>query len=101
MSGPLSTGAIYDAIMSLEREADFRWNVGGRGNCDRYRDLQRTVHEALAEYHALSEALPRLRELKAEADRAYDRYVTRIEDREPDCCSCHISAPCRFCVTEV
>lgn len=92
----LSTDAIYDAISSLEREANFRWNVGGRGNLDRYRDLQRTMRDAMTEYQALSEALPRLRALKVAADREYDRYVTR----EPECCSCHISAPCGYCTRQ-
>lgn len=93
----LSLNAIYSAITSLERECNFRWNVGGRDNIDRYRDLQRIMKDAMAEYRLLSEAMPRLRELKKAADREYDRYVTRFEDREPECCSCHISAPCSFC----
>lgn len=92
----LSINAIYYAISSLEREANFRWNVGGRDNLDRYRDLQNIMRDAMAEYHALSEALPRLRSLKAAADREYDNYVTR----ERECCSCHISAPCGYCTRE-
>lgn len=96
----LSLDAIYYAINSLERECNFRWNVGGRDNLDRYRDLQRIMKDAMAEYRLLSEAMPRLRELKSAADREYDRYVTRFEDREPECCSCHISAPCGFCTRE-
>lgn len=92
----LSTNAIYDAISSLESEANFRWNVGGRVNLERYRDLQRVIRNAMAEYRALSEALPRLRDLKAAADREYDRYVTR----GPDGCSCHLSAPCGYCTRE-
>lgn len=92
----LSTNAIYYAISSLEREANFRWNVGGRDNLDRYRDLQSIMREAMAEYRALSDALPRLRDLKAAADREYDSYVTR----ERECCSCQISAPCGYCTRE-
>lgn len=92
----LSTNAIYDAISSLESEANYRWNVGGRNNLDRYRDLQRIMRKAMAEYRALSEALPRLRDLKAAADREYDRYVTH----EPEGCSCHLSAPCSYCTRE-
>ena len=92
----LSINAIWDAIEALEREADFRWNVGGSGNFERYRDLKRDAKRAMVEYRQLSEALPRLRGLMAEADRQYDHYVTR----EPVCCSCHISAPCSFCTCE-
>ena len=92
----LSTGHIYDAIMELQREANFRRNIGGRNNYDRARDLDRIYSEAMAEQRALSDALPRLKALKAEADRAYDRYVTR----GPECCSCHISAPCGYCTSQ-
>ena len=92
----LSTNNIWYAIQALEREAQFRWNVGGRDNIDRYRELQDTIKRANAEYSALSTALPRLRDLKTAADRAYDAYVTR----EPECCSCHISAPCGWCTSQ-
>lgn len=92
----LSISAIYDAITSLDRECNFRWNVGGRDNLDRYRALQRIMKDAMAEYRLLSEALPRLRDLKSAADREYDSYVTR----ERECCSCHISAPCGFCTSQ-
>jgi len=92
----LSTSAIYDAISSLEREANYRWNVGGSSNLERYRDLNHIVKNAMAEYNALSAAMPRLRSLKADADRQYDDYVTR----EPDCCSCHINPPCGYCTRD-
>jgi len=100
MGEGLTTDAIYDAIHALQRESDYRWDVGGRSNIDRYRDLKRMMNAAMAEYNALSAALPRLRALKAEADRSYDRRMTRYEDRAPECCSCHISAPCSFCVNQ-
>ena len=100
MGKGLSTGAIYDAINALQRESEYRLDVGGRNNINRYRDLQQMMNAAMAEFHALSTALPRLRALKVEADRAYDRYVTRYDDRAPECCSCHISAPCSFCVNQ-
>ena len=96
----LSTGAIYDAIASLEREASFRWNVGGRENLDRYRDLQRIMKDAQTELRALDGALPRLRALKAEADRQYDRYVTREPSWDEGGCSCHINPPCSYCTRE-
>lgn len=96
MSG-LSINAIYDAVACLEREINFRKNTGGNTNWERARDLERTYRDASAELRALSEALPRLRELKAAADRDYDRYVTR----EPEGCSCHINPPCSFCTREI
>ena len=91
-----STGAMYDAYNALEREADYRRMVGGRDNYDRAGDLDRIRRSAEAEYRQLSAALPRLTALGREADRAYDRYVTR----QPDCCSCHLSAPCSFCTNQ-
>jgi hypothetical protein len=95
----LSTNAIYDAIRCLEREADFRRNIGGNANYERARDLDRIRQQADAEYNRLSDAMPRLRSLKDEADRAYDRYVTR--EPSTDGCSCHLSAPCSYCTREV
>lgn len=92
----LSTNAIYEAISCLEREASFRRNTGGSTNWERARDLDRAYRDASAELRALSDAMPRLRALKAQADWQYDRYVTR----EPECCSCHINPPCSFCTSQ-
>lgn len=96
MAGNLSIGRIYDAISMLDREASFRRNAGGNANYERARDIERIAKDAMAEYCRLSDALPRLRALKAEADRDYDRYVTR----EPDGCSCHINPPCGYCTSQ-
>lgn len=92
----LSTNRIYEAISCLEREANFRRNIGGNDNWERARDLSRAFQDASQELRILSDALPRLRELKAEADRQYDRYVTRV----PEGCSCHISPPCSYCTRD-
>lgn len=100
MNDGLSIGDIYDAIRCLEREADFRRNIGGNPNYERARDLDRIRQRAETEYRRLSDAMPRLRSLKDEADRAYDRYVTRYPEPSSDGCSCHISPPCSFCTRE-
>ena len=92
----LSLSAIYDAISCLSREADFRRNMGNNTNYERARDLDRTRQEAEREYRLLADAMPRLRALKAEADKAYDKYV----ERGPDGCSCHINPPCSYCTRE-
>lgn len=96
----LSTNAIYDAVQCLEREANFRRNIGGNSNYERARDLVRISRDAQAELRKLSDAMPRLRELKDAADREYDRYVTRQRCEEFDGCSCHINPPCGFCTRE-
>lgn len=92
----LATGSIWSAIQCLEREAQFRRNIGNNSNYERARDLDHAYKQAMAEYRQLSDALPRLRSLKDAADREYDRYVTR----EPESCSCHISAPCGYCTSQ-
>ena len=92
----ISLNDIYFAIAALEREADFRRYVGNNSNYERARDLDHLRTSALRSYRELSEAMPRLRALKAEADRSYDRYVTR----EPEGCYCHISPPCGFCTSQ-
>lgn len=63
----LSIFEIFDAVQCLEREAIFRRNVGGIANLARADDLDHVRRRAEAQYRALSEALPRLRLLKAEA----------------------------------
>jgi hypothetical protein len=94
-----SLNNIYYAIYELDREAQFRRNLGGSSNYERARDLDRIRKDAIAVYNQLSEAMPRLRSLKVEADRSYDRYVTRPPLDEG--CSCHINAPCSFCTRAI
>jgi hypothetical protein len=75
----LRTNRIYDAIASLEHEAAFRRHVGGRSNLDHAKWLDLLREQAMGQYRQLSEAMPRLRSLSSEAERQYDRYVTRGE----------------------
>jgi len=96
MADTLSTSSIYDALSMLDREAGFRRNCGGNSNYERARDIERTAKDAMAEFHRLSDAMPRLRALKREADREYDQYVTR----GPEGCSCHINPPCGYCTSQ-
>lgn len=60
--------------------------------CDERERSLRDAERALA---TLERVWPKAKALLSEAERAYDRYVT--EDREPDGCSCHLSAPCSYC----
>lgn len=64
--------------------------------CD---DRERAIKDAERALAALERDWPRAKALLAEAGREYDRYVT--QDREPESCSCHLSAPCGFCMMQV
>lgn len=44
----------------------------------------------------LSSVWPKAQALIADAERSYDRYV----EREPESCSCHLSAPCSWCMSQ-
>lgn len=88
---------IWTAIRSLEAAAEKLYysatNVEQR---DRVRDFQFAAKRGMEAYNRLSSKLPRAMELLAASEREYDRYVTR----EPECCSCHINAPCGFCLAQ-
>lgn len=96
----LSINRIWEALAALEREAERQsWTAKTSEEWEQQRYIKRTAAEALAEYRILSEAMPRLRSLSAEAGRSYDRYVTRYREDEGGC-SCHISPPCSYCTRE-
>lgn len=96
----LSISRIWEALTALDREAERQsWTAKTSAEWERVRDIKRTATDALAEYRILSEAMPRLRSLSAEANRSYDRYVTRYREDEGGC-SCHINPPCSYCTRE-
>lgn len=39
---------------------------------------------------------------RTNSEHEYDRYAATgtLSDSDPDCCSCHISAPCSYCTRE-
>lgn len=88
----LRTSSIDSAISALERAANVIDNTSRRYEYSReYRQIARDAAKELA---AVNRELPRLLELKRNADRAYDAYVTR----EPDSCFCNAdNAPCSWC----
>lgn len=88
----ISTHSIDSAISALERAANVIDNTSRRYEYSReYRQIAR---DASKELSALNRELPRLLELKQNADRAYDAYVTR----ELDGCYCNAdNAPCNWC----
>lgn len=93
----IDTSAIWNAIHDARRGAELMKERRGIDAYERGRDMERSAAQAEAVMRKIDELLPRLLDLKADADRAYDRYVTSYV---PDCCSCHISAPCSFCTSE-
>lgn len=96
---PARIDEIYYAINSLDQAAERISYLGGVDNYDRAKELRRVAREAMLQYNAISAALPRLRALESAASREYDSYVTR--NREPESCTCFLSAPCSFCTSEV
>lgn len=99
MNLPYRIDEIYYAINSLDQAAERISYLGGVDNYDRAKEMRRVAGEAMRQYQAIADALPRLRALDAEASRQYDRYVT--SPREPEGCSCHLMAPCSYCTREV
>lgn len=96
----LSINRIWEALAVFEREADRQsWTAKTSAEWEQQRHIKRIAAEALAEYRILSEAMPRLRSLSAEAGRSYDRYVMQYREDEGGC-SCHISPPCSYCTRE-
>lgn len=99
MNLPYRIDEIYYAINSLDQAAERISYLGGVDNYDRAKEMRRVAGEAMRQYQAIADALPRLRALDAEASRQYDRYVT--SSREPEGCSCHLMAPCSYCTREI
>lgn len=61
-------------------------------------ERERALQEGERALQALYDVWPRAKALIQESERSYDRYVTR--DFEPESCSCHLSAPCSFCMAQ-
>lgn len=59
-------------------------------------EREQALKDAEKALDRLSAAWPRAQALIAEAATSYDNYVTR----EPECCSCHLSAPCSYCMSQ-
>ena len=59
-------------------------------------ERERALKDAERTLQRLSAVWPKAQALVADAERAYDRYV----EREPESCSCHLSAPCGYCMSQ-
>lgn len=93
----IDTSFIWSAISYARKGAELMKERRGVDAYERGRDMERSAAEAEAVLRKIDSLLPRLLDLKADADRAYDRFVTNYV---PEGCSCHLSAPCSFCTSQ-
>lgn len=70
----MNMSRIEDAINSLRRAASLLYDLG---RYDEAKHFEWIADEASKDFRKLSVEMPRLRDLKSAADRAYDAYVTR------------------------
>lgn len=88
--------------MSLAQKAENLKAAGMRCNCDldNWEPEASTGHSWVCRIHRAAVGMP---ERQKPVNSAYDAYVTARtscdDDWEPDCCSCHISAPCGYCIS--
>lgn len=59
-------------------------------------ERERALMDAEKALNQLYAVWPKAKALIAESARSYDRYV----EREPESCSCHLSAPCSYCMSQ-
>ncbi len=90
----VSASELDYALSALRRAANIMDNTN---RFDFAREFRMAARDAQKELDRLNSALPELMSLKRSADRAYDIRVTT--EREPECCSCHINAPCTYCTS--
>ena len=88
---------IECAVSNARRYANHLYNNARRADdYDAAKDAERVAAEGERALRMLSEQYSNLRSLKSAAERAYDEYVTNSRE----CCSCHISAPCDYCINK-
>jgi hypothetical protein len=105
MATDINLNVIDSALSDLARAAEtIRYTARGADAYDRARWMEQNAREAQKELSKLSALWPRIRGMLADADRAYDAYVTSPRrdygDDERTGCSCHLSAPCSFCTSQ-
>lgn len=59
-------------------------------------ERERALREAEHALGRLYAVWPKAQALIAQSALEYDRYV----EREPESCSCHLSAPCGYCISQ-
>jgi hypothetical protein len=85
--------AIRDALCAARDHSEGRYAPFGWAAI-------RRAEAAIREFDKLQGQWQRALTLMAEADRAYDRYVTSPElDGPGGSCSCHIMPPCSYCLS--
>jgi hypothetical protein len=87
----------FESVISDARQyAESLKRRGGADNYDAGRGIDADVVRARQTLNELYRRLPALLDLERSAHRAYDIYVTSQQDG----CSCHVSAPCNWCVNQ-
>lgn len=84
---------IRDGLRAVESLRTWVKGVDAYRTCDERERSLRAAEGALAK---LSAVWPRAQSLIGAAAREYDAYV----EREPEGCSCHLSAPCGYCMSQ-
>lgn len=92
----LETHNLERVIDFAQRYSEYLKDRGGIDSFERGRDVELAVELASQELRELQSQLPRLLELRASADLAYDRYV--LDGQQG--CTCHINPPCNWCVSQ-
>lgn len=91
---------IDGAISNLERLAEFYFNnTRGPDAYDNYKHYKLSAERAGKAMRQLDSVWSEFRSFQSTRAEAYDRYVT--SERGVESCSCHISAPCSYCMRKV
>ncbi len=92
----IDTHELWSAVYYTRRAAEMMRLRGGVDNYEQGREMEGVANRAEVALRKIDKKLPGLLRLQEAADRSYDRYVL---DGPSECCSCHIIAPCDFCIS--
>ena len=94
----MSLPSLWDlecAVSNARAYANRLYNTArGIDDYDRAREAEGVAQRGESAMRQLSSAWNEIKSTMAARDRAYDQYVTSRQE----CCSCHISAPCGYCI---
>jgi hypothetical protein len=96
MNARIDLSYIDSAISYLESAAEVVKSRNGVDAWNRGKAMEEMAALASKQLRMLHEHLPRLLALDDSANRAYDRMVTSLDE----CCSCHLTAPCNYCINQ-
>ncbi len=95
-------GDIDDAIHAARSMVSrMSYNARGYEERDLASGYQASISRGEAALRQLYEVWSEFKNYQSQRSRSYDAYVTSPRDDYGNrCCSCHISAPCGFCVSQ-